>query len=564
VQYAQRPYKISYCIIQNGISNFKFPISNFMPPKIAIIIGAGPAGLTAALELLNKTDIKPIIFEMSGDIGGIAKTVNYKGNRIDIGGHRFFSKSDRVMQWWFDIFPVENWKDENNQPLQLHYQGKFRDLNAHPENAPDPAKNDNVFLVRKRLSRIYYLRKFFNYPLSFTVDTIKKLGVFRIGIIGISYMKAKLFPVKPEKSLEDFFINRFGKELYETFFKDYTEKVWGFKCHDISPEWGAQRVKSLDITKAILHAISKPFKKQDIHQKNTETSLIERFIYPKYGPGQLWEEVARMVQEKGGELYINHELSGFIPDSNHHIKAVKIKDTVTGDITQFEGDYFFSTMPVKDLVMSFESQVPDEIRKLASQLAYRDFITVGLLLRKFKYNKAFVHKEDHRGHKNNLVPDNWIYIQEKDVKVGRLQIFNNWSPYMVADPEKIWIGLEYFCNEGDELWSKSDEDLKKMAKEEMIRMELIDPDYVLDSVAIRMKKTYPAYQGAYEDFDKIRAFTDGFENLFLIGRNGMHRYNNQDHSMLTAMTAVENIMNNITTKDNIWDVNTEQDYHEEK
>jgi len=535
-----------------------------MQVKKAIIIGAGPAGLTAALELLNKTDIIPIVFEMSGDIGGIAKTVNYKGNRIDIGGHRFFSKSDRVMQWWFDVFPVQKWVDEKNQPLQINYQGKNRNLNSHPENAPDPNKTDNVFLVRKRLSRIYYLRQFFSYPLTFNADTIKKLGIFRIGTIGISYMQAKLFPIKEEKSLEDFFINRFGKELYLTFFKDYTEKVWGFNCSEISPEWGAQRIKSLDITKAILHAISKPFKKQDISQKNTETSLIERFIYPKFGPGQLWEEVAKRVQSKGGELYMNQELYSFIPENDHMIRSVKIKNNITDEITEWQGDYFFSTMPVKDLIYGFESHVPSQIRDLASQLTYRDFITVGLLLSKFKYNKGFVHKEDHKHHPNNLVPDNWIYIQEKDVKVGRLQIFNNWSPYMVANPDNIWIGLEYFCNEGDSLWNRSEEDLKELAKSEMIKMNLIEPEDVLDSVVIRMKKTYPAYQGAYDDFDKIRAFTDQFENLFLIGRNGMHRYNNQDHSMLTAMTAVENIINKVTTKDNIWDVNTEQDYHEEK
>lgn len=535
-----------------------------MPVKKAIIIGAGPAGLTAALELLNKTDIIPVIFEMSGDIGGIAKTVNYKGNRIDIGGHRFFSKSDRVMQWWFDVFPVQKWVDEKNQPLQIQYQGKNKSLNTHPENAPDPDKTDNVFLVRNRLSRIYYLRRFFSYPLAFNADTIRKLGLLRLSKIGMSYLGAKIAPVKPEKSLEDFFINRFGKELYLTFFKDYTEKVWGFKCNEISPEWGAQRIKSLDITKAVLHAISKPFQKKDILQKDIETSLIERFIYPKFGPGQLWEEVAKTILNRGGELHMNKELFSISPESAHQVRSVKVRNTITGEVESYDGDYFFSTMPVRELIQGFESQVPEDIRDLASKLTYRDFITVGLLLSKFRYNKGFVHKSDHTQHANNLVPDNWIYIQEKDVKVGRLQIFNNWSPYMVADPDTIWIGLEYFCNEGDELWNKSETALKALACEEMIRMNLIDAADVLDSVVIRMKKTYPTYNGAYENFDRIRNFTDKFENLFLIGRNGMHRYNNQDHSMLTAITAVENIINGVTIKDNIWEVNTEQDYHEEK
>lgn len=533
-----------------------------MSQKKAIIIGAGPAGLTAAFELLKHTDVKPVIFEMSDEIGGIARTVNYKGNRIDIGGHRFFSKSDRVMQWWFDVMPIQKMSGLEREQLTINYQGKSKELiNSQKGEGPDPDKVDKVFLVRNRLSRIYYLARFFNYPLSFTLDTIKNLGIVRLFRFGISYTRAKINPVE-EKSLQDFFINRFGKELYLTFFKDYTEKVWGFKCDQISPEWGAQRIKTLDIGKAIWHAVTKPFKKADISQKQTETSLIERFVYPKFGPGQLWEEIAKTVQGQGAELHMNHELHSFIPDSDHSIKAVKVRNTKTGEITEYEGDYFFSTMPIKDLIASFESGVPEDVEAIAKELPYRDFITVGLLLKNFKAGSEQQQREDVKV--KGLVPDNWIYIQERDVKVGRLQIFNNWSPYMVSDPSKVWVGLEYFCNEGDEMWSLTDEQMKQKAIDELIHMKMIQASDVEDGVVIRVKKTYPAYHGAYEQFDKIRAFTDKFENLFLVGRNGMHRYNNQDHSMLTAMTAVENIMNGITTKDNIWDVNTEKDYHEEK
>lgn len=526
-----------------------------MPQKKAIIIGAGPAGLTAAFELLKHTDIKPVIFEMSDAIGGIARTVNYKGNRIDIGGHRFFSKSDRVMQWWLEIMPLQN---TNESSLTINYHGQSRDLPAGPAGL-DPDKNDKVFLVRKRLSRIYYLRKFFSYPLRFSMDTIKNLGMVRLMKIGLSYAKAKFSPLK-ENTLEDFFINRFGKELYITFFKDYTEKVWGFKCEQISPEWGAQRIKKLNIGKALYHALKRPA--GDLSQKLTETSLIERFIYPKFGPGQLWEEVARLIKNKGGELHLQHELYSFIPESGSRIKSIKIKNTETGEITEHQADYVFSTMPVKDLIASFEYGVPPDIGVYAEQLPYRDFITVGLLLKHFRAGDRQKTREDVKV--PGLAPDNWVYIQEQDIKAGRLQIFNNWSPYMVSDPEKVWIGLEYFCNEGDDMWSLSDEEMKSLAVTELVKMAMADKEDVEDGIVIRMKKTYPAYHGSYGNFEKIRNFTDRFENLFLIGRNGMHRYNNQDHSMLTAMTAVENIINGITTKDNIWDVNTEQDYHEEK
>ncbi|MDO9465005.1 MAG: NAD(P)/FAD-dependent oxidoreductase [bacterium] len=481
--------------------------------KTAIIIGAGPAGLTAAYELLNKTDIKPIIYEMTEDIGGISKTINYKGNRIDIGGHRFFSKSDRVMQWWQKILPSQ-------------------------------------MLIRTRLSRIFFLRKLFDYPVSLNLNTFSNLGFMRIIKIGLSYIKTRFSPIKNEGSLEDFFINRFGKELYLTFFKDYTEKVWGIPCNRIRPEWGRQRIKGLSISKALLHAVKK--------QKNTETSLIGQFLYPKFGPGQMWEQVARIIKEKGGEIYLKHKVIGLNHHDNEIVEAA-LKEKTTNELITKTADYFFSTMPVRDLIQSLQNDVPREIQQVAQGLMYRDFITVGLLLRKLKIkNKTRIKTI------NNIVPDNWIYIQERDVKLGRIQIFNNWSPYMVKDENTVWIGLEYFCNEGDELWNKTDENFAKFAIDELAKIDIIEKEDVLDKVVIRMSKTYPAYFGTYDQFYVIKNFTDKFENLFLIGRNGMHRYNNQDHSMLTAMAAVENIINNIKSKHNIWAVNTEDEYHEDK
>lgn len=524
-----------------------------MSQKKAIIIGAGPAGLTAAYELLCKTDIKPVVYEMSNDIGGIAKTINYKGNRIDIGGHRFFSKSGRIMQWWLDIFPLQGAPSRDDIILK-------RQVSLSEENdAPDPEKTDQVMLIRKRLSRIFFSRKFFDYPVSLNLNTFSNFGIKRVIKIISSYIKARLSPIKNEKSLEDFYINRFGKELYFTFFKGYTEKVWGIPCNKIKPEWGAQRVRGLSVTKAIITAFKNIiYKNYSIDQKNVETSLIKQFMYPKFGPGQIWEKIADIIRQKGGEIYKGKKIIGFKQQGNK-IFEVKIKNEFNGNITTEKGDYFFSTMPVKDLIQSFDGGVSEEVQSVAKGLMYRDFITVGLLLRKLKIKNKTKIKTI-----NNIIPDNWIYIQERDVKLARLQIFNNWSPYMVKDKNTVWMGLEYMCNEGDELWNKSDDDFAKFAMDELSKIGMIKREDVLDNIVIRMSKVYPVYSGTYDQFHIIKNFTNKFENLFLIGRNGMHRYNNQDHSMLAAILAVENISNNIKTKNNIWNVNIEEEYHETK
>ena len=518
-------------------------------------MGAGPAGLTAALELLKSTDIVPIVLEKSTYMGGISRTLNYKGNRIDLGGHRFFSKSDRVMDWWLRVLPIEAGAGSD---ARIAYHGATRQLHPDGEDdsasRPDPARHDRVMLVRNRKSRIYFLGRFFDYPISLSKDTLVKLGFGRTVRIGFSYLWSALRPIRDVQTLEQFFINRFGKELYLTFFKEYTEKVWGVPCSEISAEWGAQRIKGLSILSTLMHIVRKQFRREsDISQKSTETSLIEKFLYPKYGPGQMWEEVARQVRQKGGEI-----LTGLLVTKLHfdgeRVTSVTALDVETGRTRVFKGDYFFSTLPIKELVRSMERKTPAHVQEISDGLLYRDFITVGLLLRKLKIKEP--------GSKDQLIADNWIYIQEPNVIAGRLQIFNNWSSYLVADPDTVWIGVEYFCYETDDIWKLSDAEMSALAQKELHRIGIIDEADVLDSTVHRMPKTYPAYFGTYARFGELRMYLDKIENLFLVGRNGMHKYNNQDHSMLTAMTAVENIAEGRLDKSNIWDVNTEMEYHE--
>jgi protoporphyrinogen oxidase len=528
-----------------------------MSERVAIIIGAGPAGLTAAYELAEKTDIKPLVFEAADDVGGIARTFQYKGNRIDLGGHRFFSKSDRVMDWWREVLPLQRYVDSADSRIEIKYQRKTRWIDL-PEDGPNPDETDDVMLVRERVSRILFRGRFFDYPLSLSLRTLANLGLMSTFRIGFSYMRSHLFPIRPERTLEDFFINRFGRELYGTFFKDYTEKVWGVPCHEISAEWGAQRVKGLSIVAVLVHALKslRP-KSGSIDQKDTETSLIEQFLYPKFGPGHMWERVRHLVEERGGEVRFERRVVG-LKHNGDRIEAALIENG-SGDVEEVAGDYFFSTMPVRELVAGFEPAAPVEVKKVSDGLVYRDFMTVGLLLDRLKLGGGV----EGRGLAEQ-VPDNWIYVQEHEVRVGRLQIFNNWSPYMVADPDKVWIGLEYFVDEGDDLWTMDDDAMVAFAAEELERINVIERADVLDAVVIRQPKAYPAYFGTYDQFDTIRDYTDHFANLYLVGRNGMHRYNNQDHSMLAAMVAVENIQAGIVDKRNIWDVNTETEYHEEK
>ncbi len=511
-----------------------------MTKRRAIIIGAGPAGLTAAYELLTRTDIVPIVYEATDMIGGISRTVDYKGNKIDIGGHRFFSKSDRVVQWWLEMLPLQG-----GVPPEVP--------GPVPAGAgPDPDRVDAVMLWRYRLSRILYGGKLFDYPIAPSLDTVTKLGAVRMARIGASYLAAQVRRIRPERSLEDFLVNRFGRELYLTFFKDYTEKLWGVPCDRINPSWGAQRIKGLSLTRAFLDALRHLGRKS--HQP-TETSLIRHFMYPKFGPGQLWTEVARRIEERGGAIRMQHKVVA-LTCRDTRVTGVTVRDETTGRTTAVDADYVLSSMPVKDLVAALTPAAPAPIRAVSDGLLYRDFITVGLLLKRMRT------PQDKAAAPNGSVRDCWIYIQEPQVKVGRMQIFNNWSPYLVRDKNTTWMGLEYFCTEGDTLWNARDPALVQQAVEEMISMGFIDKTDVLDGTVIRMPKAYPAYFGTYDRFDVVRQFTDTFANLFLVGRNGMHKYNNSDHSMLSAMTAVDHIARGLTSKDAIWAVNPEGEYHE--
>jgi protoporphyrinogen oxidase len=512
--------------------------------RIAVIAGAGPAGLTAALELLRQSDITPIVIEADNQVGGLSKTINYRGNRMDLGGHRFFSKSDWVMRWWQEILPMAQGQTQSSSAIRIHYQGQSRDLT--PEGLA-PASSEAVLLVRQRLSRILYRRRFFDYPLTLNASTVKNLGLIEAFKIGLSYGEAQLRARSPEITLEDFLINRFGSRLYRTFFKDYTEKVWGVPCQEISAEWGAQRIKGLSIATAIRHALVSPFRNSaHTSHRPTETSLIERFLYPKFGPGQMWEEVARRVTQLGGAIHLRQRVIA-IERAADKVVSIDVLDETTRAVRRVPCNFFLSAMPVKDLIAMLR---PDEVHiaHIAADLPYRSFMTAGLLLRSMRGRQT--------------PADNWIYVQEPDVRIGRLQIFNNWSPALVADPSTVWLGLEYFCDQGDDLWTMEDEQFLDFAIGELEKIGLIERKDVIDGTLVRVPSAYPAYFGAYNQFSHLRNYLDRFPNLYPIGRNGMHRYNNQDHSMLTANAAVDAIVKG-APKDEIWNINAEESYHEE-
>lgn len=512
--------------------------------KNIIIIGAGPAGLTAAYELL-KQNIKYniIILEETDAIGGISKTVKYKNYRMDIGGHRFFSKNNRVINFWNEILPIQG-------KIPFDYLETNRRVPVE-KNGPDPNKHDKVMLIRNRISRIHYQKHFFDYPISLKFNTFKSLGLIKTINSGFSYLKSCVLKRK-ETSLENFYINRFGKKLYSIFFEKYTEKLWGRHPKDISADWGAQRVKGLSIKKVISDMFKKCF---HIKSKNVETSLIEEFYYPKYGPGQLWEEVAHKIIDMGGKIIFNS------PVTKINIKDDKIMSVFSNDKI-YKTDILISSMPLKDLVINLKGNklIDKNILEIANGLSYRDFITIGLLT-----NKLCLQNKTKIKTIGNIVPDCWIYIQDADVKLLRIQIFNNWSPYLLNNPEKeIWIGAEYTCQEGDNLWNMSENEFKNFSINELEKIGIIDSKDIKDFHIEKIKKAYPCYFDTYKDINKVINYLDSFDNLYCIGRNGQHRYNNMDHSMLTAMEAVKNIIDNKKNKHNIWNVNTEKEYHEKK
>ena len=506
--------------------------------KTAVVIGAGPAGLTAARELHGKSkDWRIVVLEESGEIGGISRTAVCGDCRIDIGGHRFFSKSEEVNRLWAELMPIQGKPSKDDLLL-----GRPCNVEA---GGPDPEREERVMLRRRRVSRIYYLRHFFDYPISIKPATFLAMGLARTFRAGFSYLYSAFFK-RPEKSLEDFYINRFGKVLYSMFFEDYTEKLWGIHPSKIDPSWGAQRVKGLSLWKALLNVfIPKGGKK--------ETSLIDEFIYPKRGPGQLWEAMAEELRKQGVEVRLNAKVTGLRREGE------RVAGVVLADGSSIACDAVFSSMPIKDLVAAF-GDAPADVSRVASELPYRDFITVGLLV-----DKLAIKNKTRLLTVNNIVPDTWIYVQERDVRMGRIQIFNNWSPYMVDDVSRhVWIGLEYFCTEGDGLWSMADDEFVDMAVAELRKIGMLEADEpVHKSVRIKVKKAYPAYFGSYAEFGKVREWLDGFPNLYCIGRNGQHRYNNMDHSMLCGMEAARALLSG-SGKDAVWNVNTESEYHEGK
>ena len=522
-----------------------------MKKKKVVIIGAGPAGLTAAYELLkNSKEYNVCIIEEANQVGGISKTIEFDGYKIDTGIHRFFTKNDQVQNIWESLLPIQNSPAYDDIVLE-------RNKNF-PKEGSNPEKEDKSMLIRDRITRIYYGKKFYDYPVSLNFQTIKNMGIFTLIKAFFSYLKACIIK-KEETSLENFYINRFGKVLYSMFFESYTEKVWGINPSKISADWGSQRVKGVSISEVIKDMFRKLLKIKS--KKNTETSLIEQFIYPKLGAGQLYEEMANQIKKMGGKIILNAKVNK-IYISNQ--KVTDISYECEKKTKKIHTDICISSMPIKDLFLGFEGiTIPKKINDIAINLPYREFMSVGLVVDKLKLkNKTKIKTL------MDIVPDSWIYIQEKEVTMGRLQIFNNWSAYLFPKKEeiqnKVLVSLEYFCSEGDQYWNMSDQEFIEFAISEAEKIGLIDKKDVTNSVRIKIKKAYPAYFGTYQDFNQVVKYLNKFENLYCIGRNGQHKYNNMDHSMLTGIEASRSIIKQKKNKKAIWNVNTEKEYHETK
>ena len=515
--------------------------------KRVVIIGAGPAGLTAAYEILTRSDeYEVVVFEESGAFGGISRTVEYNGNRMDMGGHRFFSKIPEVNAWWENMLPTQGKGAMDDKLLGRRVEVKG--------GGPDPDTEDRVMLRRGRVSRILFSGKFYDYPISLKPETFKNFGLFTTLAVGFSYLKSLVFK-REEKSLEDFYVNRFGKKLYSMFFEYYTENLWGRHPSEIDPSWGAQRTKGVSIMAVLKDALQRMF---HIRRKTVETSLIEEFAYPKLGPGQLWEVTASEVRAKGGTIHMHAKVTGIDKDEDNHITAVTYE--TDGEEHTLEADAVISSMPIRDLVEGM-NDVPEKEAAIAAGLPYRDYMTLGVLIPRLNLKNKTRLKTV-----GNIVPDNWVYVQDRHVKMGRFQIYNNWSPYLVKDlSHTVWMGLEYFCNEGDRMWNLDDDDFARRAIREMVKLKLIDSEKeVLDYHVERVKKAYPAYFDTYDEIDTLIEYLNTIDNLYCVGRNGQHRYNNIDHSMCTSFEAVANLLSGRRDKSNIWNVNTEKEYHEEQ
>lgn len=465
--------------------------------KRAIVIGGGPAGLTAAVELC-RLDVPVTVLEKSNYVGGIARTEQYKGYHFDIGGHRFFTKIGEVEKFWYDILGTD-------------------------------------FITRPRISRIFYQGKFFDYPLK-AFNALSNLGLLTSFVVVLSYFYSKLFPYPREDTFEEWVSNRFGKKLYHIFFKTYTEKVWGIPCSEIRAEFAAQRIKGLSLPVAVWNAVFGPGTGKEVVK-----TLIEEFQYPRFGPGMMWQRATEFVNAHGGCVEMEAEVVRLCHNGR---RVTEVEILQNGIERSVAGTDFISSMPISELIHKLEPPAPPEVQAAASGLTYRDFLSVVLIV-----------DRDH------LFPDNWIYIHSPEVRVGRVQNFKNWSPEMVPDPAKSSLGLEYFCTEGDDLWRMSEAELIELGKREMERIGLVRAAEVSDGTVVRQHKAYPVYNGTYAGYlGTIKDYLAGFENLQTVGRNGLHKYNNQDHSMLTAMLAVRNL---IGEQHDLWNVNTERSYHEE-
>lgn len=515
--------------------------------KKAVVIGAGPAGLTAAFELLEKSnEYDVIVLEESEQMGGISRTVCHNGNRMDMGGHRFFSKVPEVNAWWEKMMPVQGAPSKDDILLSREVKTA--------EGGPNPEIEDRVMLTRRRVSRIYFRQRFFDYPVTLKMETLKNMGLWTTIVVGFSYLKSCVFKRK-EKSLEDFYINRFGKKLYSMFFENYTENLWGRHPSEIAPDWGSQRVKGLSIAAIIKDIFGKIFGGKN---RKVETSLIEEFSYPKLGPGQLWEVTADEIRKMGGVIRTGCAVTGIHKNKSGAIDGVLY--TENGEGKTIDADLVISSMPLRDLVVGM-NDVPEAITEIAKGLPYRDYMTLGVLVPKLNLkNKTKLATV------SDIVPDCWVYVHDRSVKMGRFQIYNNWSPYLVKDLENsVWIGLEYFCNEGDTLWNMTEEEFSRLGTEEMVKLGLIDStDAVLDTHMERVKKAYPAYFDTYDRIDEVVMYLNTIPNLYCVGRNGQHRYNNLDHSMCTSFEAVKAILSGTADRSAIWNVNTEKEYHESK
>jgi len=461
-----------------------------------IIIGAGPAGLTAAWELVRR-GVAVTVLEKYHLVGGISRTEQYKGYAFDIGGHRFFTKVDAVNKLW------DEWMGAD-------------------------------LLLRPRISRIYYDGKFFDYPIR-AFNALANMGIWRSFLIILSYLQSKIFPYPREDTFEEWVTNRFGKRLFEIFFKTYTEKVWGIPTSEIRAEWAAQRIKGLSLFSTAWNAVFKP-------RNNDIKTLIEEFHYPRRGPGLMWERVVQLVEERGGKVIMNADVVRVLRDGQ---TVTGVEAMVNGSSQIFSGTDVINSSPLTELIAKLSPAVPPEILAAVNHLSYRDFISVVLIL-----------------DKPNLFPDNWIYVHSPEVKVGRIQNFANWSPEMVPDPNTSSLGLEYFCNEGDAFWKMSDAELFELGKREMDIIGLTKGAKVTDGTVVRQLKAYPVYDSVYGPYlEQVKQYIAGFKNLQTVGRNGLHKYNNQDHSMLTAIYAVENMLG--IAQHDLWEVNTERSYHEE-